>query len=189
MRELRKDSVFFGESGGGVSFSGGEPLSQPEFLAAALDACAAEGIHRVVDTSGMAPTDVVRRIAPKVDLFLFDLKIADEARHKEVVGVSNHLILENLRVLASLGSSVMVRIPIVPGYNDDPANIDDSVNLLARLGLYEIALLPYHEIGTDKYSRLGREYPVAGVVSPLPAHMQGIAERFRHDGFAVDIGG
>jgi pyruvate formate lyase activating enzyme len=189
MREIRKDCVFFDESGGGVSFSGGEPLSQPEFLAAALDACAAEGIHRVVDTSGFAPTDVVQRIAPKVDLFLFDLKVVDDLRHQESIGVSNQLILENLRVLASLRASVMVRIPIVPGFNDDKVNIDDAVNLLAGLGLRDVALLPYHEIGTDKYSRLGREYPLANVASPSAAHMEEIAERFRYDGFAVSIGG
>ena len=189
MGEIRKDLVFFEESGGGVSFSGGEPLSQPEFLAAMLDACAAEGIHRVVDTSGFAPTDVVRRIAPKVDLFLFDLKLINDVRHKDIVGASNHLILENLRVLASLRCPMVIRIPIVPGVNDDAVNIGDSINMLSRLGLHDVALLPYHAIGTDKYARLGREYPLANVATPSPAHMEEIAERFRCDGFAVSIGG
>ncbi len=189
MQELRKDRVFFDESGGGVSFSGGEPISQPDFLAAALDACAAEGIHRVVDTSGFAPTEVIQRIAPKVNLFLFDLKILDDIRHKEIVGVSNQLILENLRVLSSSGAAVMVRIPIVPGFNDDSSNLSDSVNLLVKVGVRDVALLPYHEIGTDKYSRLGREYRLTDAASPSAAEMQKIAERFRHEGFAVSVGG
>ena len=189
LRELRKDVVFFDESGGGVSFSGGEPLSQPEFLAAALDACAAEDIHRVVDTSGFAPTEFLLRIAPKVDLFLFDLKLVDDARHRHFVGASNQLILKNLRALAELGSAVSIRIPVIPGINDDVVNLDASLSLLSDVGLRDVSLLPYHRIATDKYSRLGVEYPLAAVEPPTSEHMQQIAERFRNEGFAVHIGG
>ncbi len=187
--DLRKDAVFFEESGGGVSFSGGEPLSQPDFLSAALDACAAEGFHRVVDTCGFAPADVFNRILPKVDLFLFDLKLIDDFRHQQLIGASNQVILKNLRLLADTGSAVNVRIPVIPGINDDFANIEGSLQLLTSLGLRNLSLLPYHEIGADKYSRLGIETPLAPLKPPSPTYMESLAGRFRSQGFAVQIGG
>ncbi len=189
MREIRKDAIFFDESGGGVTFSGGEPLAQPDFLAAALDACAQEGIHRVVDTSGFAPTDVLRRIAPNVSLFLFDLKTLDDARHRQFVGSSNELVLKNLKTLVALGSKLIVRIPIIPTVNDDIKQIRAAVEFLADLGLREFSLLPYHSLGDDKYSRLSLEQPKQTFSAPTLSDIQSIADRFRSHGFAVHIGG
>jgi pyruvate formate lyase activating enzyme len=149
--EIEKDRVFFEESGGGVTFSGGEPLAQPEFLAEVLELCRKKEIHTAVDTCGFAVPQVLDRIAPKVDLFLFDLKTMDEQKHIASTGESNQLILENLRRLAASGRKIVVRIPIVPGLNDDEENIRQTAGFLRTLeGISEISLLPYHRLGRGK---------------------------------------
>ena len=113
--EVAKDKAFYETSGGGVTFSGGEPLSQPEFLSALADELGARGFRTALDTSGFAPWEVLGRIARKVDLVLYDLKLMDDAAHREHTGVSNRIILENLRRLSTLGRAIRVRIPLVPG--------------------------------------------------------------------------
>jgi pyruvate formate lyase activating enzyme len=151
LEEIEKDRVFFEESGGGVTFSGGEPLSQPEFLAEVLELCRKKEIHTAVDTCGFAVPQVLDRIAPKVDLFLFDLKTMDEQKHIASTGESNQLILENLRRLAASGRKIVVRIPIVPGLNDDEKNIQQTAGFLRTLEVIsEISLLPYHRLGRGK---------------------------------------
>ncbi len=188
LRAICRDLVFYEESGGGVTFSGGEPLMQAEFLQAALDACAQEGIHRVVDTCGYAPADVLVRISQNVDLFLYDLKVMDVAKHRAFAGVSNELILENLATLARSHIPVRVRLPLVPGVNDDQRNLVDSLSFLGRLGLYEVDLLAYHHLGSEKYVRLQREYRMDKLTPPGAERMEEIADEFRRQGFSVRIG-
>jgi pyruvate formate lyase activating enzyme len=189
VRHVRRDIVFFDESGGGVTFSGGEPLMQPDFLEAALKACKAEGIHAALDTCGYARPETLLRITPHTDLVLFDLKLANSERHLQVTGVSNEVILENLSILAKSGTPLIVRIPVVPGVNDDEANMRESMNLLEGLGVSRVDLLAYHEAGTDKYQRLGSKYRLENLKPPAARIMKDLSDRFCRAGFAVRIGG
>ncbi|HWR36225.1 MAG TPA: glycyl-radical enzyme activating protein [Clostridia bacterium] len=186
---IRRDVVFFDESGGGVTFSGGEPLAQPQFLEAMLDACSELGIHKVVDTCAFSPKETVRRICRKVDTFLVDLKIMDASRHQQVTGVSNELILSNLAMLAREHASVIVRIPVIPTINDDDGNLEHSMKFLCEAGLHRVDLLAYHDIAINKYNRLGAQYDLAEVKPPTAERMEEIAGRFRDRGFDVRIGG
>ncbi len=188
VRTICRDLVFFDESGGGVTFSGGEPLMQPEFLQAALEACGRKGIHRVVDTCGYAPQDVLVRISHNVDLFLYDLKLMDAGKHREFAGVGNEIILENLAILARGHIPVRVRIPLVPGVNDDEQNVLDSLRFLGDFGLRQVDLLPYHHMGSEKYARLQRPYHLQNVMAPAAERMEAIADEFRRQGFSVAVG-
>jgi pyruvate formate lyase activating enzyme len=190
MAEVERDRAFYDQSGGGVTFSGGEPLAQPEFLAELLSACRARGLRTAVDTCGYAAWAVVDRIRPWVDLFLYDVKVVDDAKHRAFTGVSNARILANLRRLAELGHEVVLRVPLVPGVNDDEASIDALAALATSLARrYPVSLLPYHEIGIDKYRRLGREYLLEGVSEPTAERVAELAARLAQSGLQVRIGG
>jgi len=189
MTEVLKDRIFFDESGGGITVSGGEPLMQAAFVEALLSDCRARRIRTVLDTCGFADSIVIRRISEKVDLFLYDLKLMDWERHLRFTGVKYDLILRNLKMLAERGSAVIVRIPIIPGVNDDSDNMDALSGFLSSLYLRKIDLLPYHRIGSDKYDRLHLSYRMEGVVPPTVEQMETIAVRLRHDGFSVRVGG
>lgn len=184
-----KDQIFYDQSGGGVTVSGGEPLMQAEFVEALLADCRRKGIRTALDTCGYAQTETMRRVSERVDLFLYDLKLMDRSRHKIFTGVPNDLILRNLRMLAESGRAVIVRVPVIPGVNADPGNIKALSAFLASLGLREIDLLPYHKIGSDKYQRLNLPYKMEGVNPPTEAELQEIADRLRGNGFKVRIGG
>ncbi len=187
--EIEKDIIFFDESAGGVTFSGGEPLMQPEFLASLLTACRERGLHTTVDTCGLAQRETLLRMTPDVDLFLFDLKLMDAERHERYAGVRNDVILENLQTLARSGRQVIVRFPVIPGVNDDGKNLAQMIAFLAPLGLRRVDLLPYHKIGMDKYHRLKMEYRLNGIEPPSDARMQDLMRSFQREGFEVRIGG
>jgi pyruvate formate lyase activating enzyme len=155
--EVEKDRPFFETSGGGVTLSGGEPLSQPEFLIALVGELRARGFRMALDTSGFGAWDVLERVARKVDLVLYDLKLMDDAGHKKHTGVSNRLILDNARRLSKLGRAIRIRIPIVPGVNDDAENIRRTADFLKPLANIErVAILPYHRGGRAKAEGIGR---------------------------------
>lgn len=155
--EAEKDRIFYETSGGGVTFSGGEPLSQPGFLTALAEELRGRGIRTVLDTSGFAAWDVLERVARKVDLVLYDLKLMDDAGHIKHTGVSNRIILENLRRLSALGRAIRVRVPLVPGVNDDPENIRRTAEFLKPLANIErVGVLPYHKGGRAKAEGLGQ---------------------------------
>jgi len=189
IERIRSDVVFFDESGGGVTFSGGEPLMQPDFLLAALRICKADGIQTAVDTCGFAAPELVVRIRDHVDLFLFDLKLADTDRHRQFTGVDNALILQNLCMLVRNNKSVVVRIPVIPGINDDDSNIRGSMALLAQIGIQRVDLLSYHATGMDKCRRLGSPFRLPEVRPPSTEKMRELSEWFGREGFAVRIGG
>ena len=156
VREVMKDTIFYDESGGGVTFSGGEPLMQIEFLHALLDACKQNNIHTAVDTSGYGPPEFFDRVYDSVDLFLFDLKLIDDEAHSTYTGVSNSLILNNLKYLAGRGNKVQPRIPLIPGITDTGENLSRIVFLLRSLKTIDrVDLLPYNRIGEGKYDVLG----------------------------------
>ncbi len=156
LTEVLKDKVFYENSGGGVTFSGGECTLQIDFLFEILRACKENGIHTAVDTAGYVPFERFERILPYTDLFLYDVKCFDDKKHKQYTGVSNELILENLRKLMATEKSVWIRIPIIRGVNDTVAEMRKIKEFLDLYGTPEkIDLLPYHFLGENKYSALG----------------------------------
>jgi pyruvate formate lyase activating enzyme len=190
LREIEKDRVFYEESGGGATFSGGEPLLQHEFLRALLAACRERGIQTVVDTSGYAPPDVVDAVAPLVDLFLFDIKTIDDRKHREYTGVSNRTILENLRRLAARKAPIVVRVPLVPGVNDDEESIRSIGEFVRTLdGVRGVHILPYHRSGTEKYRRLGMTYQLHGMLPPSSEDITRTVALVRTYTDSVSVGG
>lgn len=190
MAEIRKDLPFYDTSGGGVTFSGGEPLMQAEFLLELLKACGKLQIHRTVDTTGYGATTTLLEIARYVELFLYDLKHMDSGMHKHYTGVDNTLILENLAALSHAGHRLRVRIPLIAGINDDQANIRATAEFLRPLpGIEGIDILPYHGIGRSKYQKLERHYPGADMTAPTPQYINTLVEIFRRVGLDVRIGG
>ncbi|MDD8025448.1 MAG: glycyl-radical enzyme activating protein [Acidobacteriota bacterium] len=188
--EVERDRLFYEQSRGGATLSGGEPLNQPDFAAALLSALRARGFHTVLDTSGLAPWTVLDRVAAEADLVLYDLKLMDDARHKEFAGASNRLILENFCRLAALGRPLHVRIPLVAGVNDDDANIRTTIDFLRPLpAVRRIDLLAYHKGGQEKYRTLGQENCFRIFAPPSVERMEALRRAFAAAGFAVTIGG
>jgi pyruvate formate lyase activating enzyme len=179
MGELAKDAVFYRDSGGGVTFSGGEPLAQIDFLTALLLAAKKQGWHTAVDTSGQAPFADFEKIMPLVDLFLFDLKSMDPAKHRCFCGEENGLILDNLAKLSRRARSLAIRVPLVPGFNDSPADLARMADFCASLPrVHPLHLLPYHRNGSGKMKRLGRSDPLPGTRPPTAAGLQKAREIF-----------
>ncbi|HVO13278.1 MAG TPA: glycyl-radical enzyme activating protein [Vicinamibacteria bacterium] len=190
MEEILCDRIFYDESGGGVTFSGGEPLAQPEFLAALLAACRAASLHTAVDTCGFAPRPRLLALVPLVDLFLFDVKLVDDARHRALTGLPAAPILDNLRALAAAGARLWIRVPVIPGHTDAEADLAATAALVAGLpGVGKVCLLPYHATGVPKTSRLGRANPLGELTPPPAGRLQSLAAVFRERGLAVQIGG
>jgi len=190
MEEIEKDILFFDESGGGATFSGGEPLMQAEFLLALLQACKAKDIHTALDTSGFAPREVFLSIRDWVDLVLFDLKIMNDEQHRKYTGVSNRLILENLRALDETRKRTVVRFPVVPQLTDTEENIADIVAFVAALkSIHDVALLPYHKMAGGKYKRLKQANPMEGIDTPTGQRIEVIRRQFESHGFRVSSGG
>jgi len=188
--EIARDVVFYDESGGGATFSGGEPLMQPAFLAKLLARCRALEIHTAVDTTCHAPWEVLEPLAALADLLLCDVKHMDAAAHSRLTGVSNELILGNLRRLAAAGRAIVVRMPLIPGRNDDEPNIMATGAFVASLGgVARIDLLPYHEGARSKLARLGRTEPVLDAPRPDARHLADVAERLAAFGLEVKTGG
>jgi pyruvate formate lyase activating enzyme len=189
MQEVEKDSSFYDESKGGVTFSGGEPLMQIDFLDSVLAECKARGVRTAVDTSGYAPWDAVERIADKVDLFLYDIKAMDDGVHRKYTGVSNKWILDNFRRLAECGSNLYVRFVVIPGINDDKANITETAEFVKTCGVKQVYLLPYHRAGTEKYKGLGRSYKLGTLRSPSDRRLKAIKGQFEKARLSVRVGG
>jgi pyruvate formate lyase activating enzyme len=190
MAEVLKDRVFYQDSGGGVTVSGGEPLSQPQFLLAVLAACRREGLHTALDTTGFGQTDHLLAAAAMADLVLFDLKAFNEDRHLQLTGVSNKPILANLRHLDREHHNIWIRLPVVPGCNADPGDLQQLAGFVR--GLHHVTLvnlLPFHRTGIDKFARLGKAHALAAVQAPS-AELMDIALRIFHDaGLPARIGG
>lgn len=188
---LLKDMHFYEESGGGVTFSGGEPLMQPDGLVRLLEACKKQGIHTTVDTCGYASPEQFERILPVTDLVLFDLKHMDPALHKEHTGVDNGPILSNAAYLLKQGAQVIFRIPVIPGINTTDSEVSAMVRFLSEGAgkMKEVHLLPYHRIAGNKYRKLDMEQHLAGVAEPGEQMMFQLKETFKQTGLDVIIGG
>lgn len=190
LRLVMADEPFYDQSGGGVTFSGGEPLFQPEFLHALLLACRQQGLHTAVDTSGYAPVEKLLKTARDAGLILYDLKLMDDRLHRKYVGVSNELILSNLKRLAAEGLEIWIRQPLIPGITDTEENLDALADWLEEnVRLRRICLLPYNLFGEEKLKR----FKVESRLRPAPTQSDGelamMADRLRSRGFEVSVGG
>lgn len=187
-----KERIFMEESDGGITFSGGEPLLQPDFIEESLKLFKKAGIHTTIDTSGYTSDDIIRRVMPFTDLFLFDLKHLDSDKHTEFTGVGNKRILENLSLLISEKKKIFLRFPVIPGFNDDENHLKrvrDFASGLDSDSVTGIYLLPYHHIGSSKYKRFKMEYRMGDTGQPSDKRMNELKEYFRESGLKVKIGG
>lgn len=198
LAEVLRDRPVYEESGGGVTFSGGEPLAQPEFLLAALEACRREGLHATVDTCGFAPRETALAVAARADLLLWDVKTLDPQRHLALTGVPLAPILSNLAAVSGTGVPIWLRIPVIPGVNDDEASVAGAATLAARTpSVRRVSLLPYHRTAIGKRDRLGRGADCGPIASanlaqtppPAPARMAALAALFAPTGIETTIGG
>ena len=198
MDEIKKDMTFFEDSNGGVTFSGGEPLSQSEFLKEILIKCKNTGIHTAVDTSGYGPVGSFESIIPYCDLFLFDIKNINADAHFAQTGIQLQTVLENLKLLIESEKRIWIRIPIIPALNDDMDGYRTLCQVLKDMHksksipneiIEKICLLPFHDIGKDKYSRLGSNYTLGKINKPDPDFIASAEELFISYGFKVQIGG
>jgi len=195
MNELRMDRIFYSESSGGVTFSGGEPMMQPEFLLELLKECKANSLHTTIDTSGYADQEIIEKIHPYTDLFLYDLKLMDDTDHIRYTGVSNKPILENLMYLISEGKQVVIRIPVIPGITDTAQNIREIKEFLSNpmkerisASQLKISLLPYHSIAKNKYTRFHIDYKTKNLKDLTKESLIPLKKEFEAEGFIVKIG-
>ncbi len=187
--EAGRDRGFFEASGGGVTFSGGEPLAQPAFLLACLDACRDAGLHAAVDTCGFAGRETALAAARRADLVLWDLKTTDPARHLALTGAPLAPILANLAAVAEVGTPIWLRVPVIPGVNDDDASLAAAARLAAETpAVRRVSLLPYHRTADGKRARLGCAAAMPGVEPPPPERMRAAAAVFADAGVEARIG-
>ncbi|AET69424.1 glycyl-radical enzyme activator family protein [Desulfosporosinus orientis DSM 765] len=190
MTEIEKDIIFYDESGGGVTFSGGEALMQPEFLLEILKECRKKEIHTAIETCGFVKLEVLAKLKDYVDLFLFDIKHMNSRKHQELTGVPNELILANLTWLAENHANVILRLAVIPGMNDEEAGLDQLGEFVKSLkSIQEVHCLPYHQAGVEKYRRLGLDYPLLDLQPPGDDYMAEIKKRLEQYGLKVSIGG
>jgi pyruvate formate lyase activating enzyme len=190
VREIEKDVLFFDESGGGVTFSGGEPLVQSEFLDAVLRECKRREIHTAIDTTGYASSEILEQVMHHVDLFLYDLKLMDNDLHLKYTGVSNRCILENLKMLVDQGKNIAIRFPLIPGITDSDDNLSAMVDYLSCLRrISNIHILPFHNTAQHKYKRLDMEDKTGEILPPTLDQIESVKLRFEDAGLSVHIGG
>jgi len=184
--EVEKDRPFYKNSGGGVTFSGGEPLLQKDFLKALLAECKSRGIHTAVESAINVPWKWLEEIQPYVDLFLVDVKLIDEEKHKQVTGVSNARILENLVKLAEAVCELWIRVPVIPEVNDNIEEIGKIAELVKGLKKVKlIELVPFHGMAKGKYESLGMDYKAADYNPPTDDLMNKLNSILKVKGFTA----
>ncbi len=191
METIEKERIFFDQSGGGVTFSGGEPLLHSKMLVELLDECGRRGIHRAVDTAGNVSTDIILEVAKRTDLFLYDLKMMDAGSHLEWTKAGNERILANLKAISEKEAHIIIRIPIIGGVNDTDQNIEQTAAFIARLAgdKKEVHLLPYHKIAQHKYSKLGKHDDFEPFLEPDNETLFRAIAQFAAYGIKAEIGG
>ena len=187
MEIVKKDSLFYRNSGGGVTASGGEPLAQPEFLLELFKRCHESGIDTVLDTCGYVQWEVLEEILNYTDLVLFDIKHMDTERHEQLTKVSNQLILENAKRIADHGTPEIIRMPLVPGYNDSRENIEALARFMVDSKIFRLDLVPYHQMGESKYNRLDLVYKLNDVKPYKEEEVEAIKKIFQSYGLKVEI--
>lgn len=190
LAEIEKDRLFYEESGGGITLSGGEPLLQPDFTRQILRECKRRGIHSALDTCGYVEWPILDQCRAFVDLFLYDLKILDERKHREYTGVSNQVILDNLIKLSKNGHTITIRLPLIPGITDDQENIQAICRFVRALPhAHPIDILPYHDIAAGKYERLLRFNPLQNISALSTDKLDQIVNAMQQYDIKVAIGG
>ena len=188
IEEVLQDKAFFDQSGGGVTFSGGEPLYQPNFLEALLKLSKKNNLHTTLDTCGYAHQDIIKQLLPNIDLVLFDVKIIDNRLHQQYTGVSNNQVKENLSFLVMNDKNVIIRYPVLPGINDSEEKIRKLGEYIKGLNRkIQVDLLPYHELIGDKYSRLDRHFMTENWRTPTGEEMQKIQGNLSAFGLEVSF--
>lgn len=187
MAEIIKDELFFNRSGGGVTISGGEPLSQGPFVLELLRACKERGLHTTLDTSGYGSWSVLEKLLEYLDLVLFDIKHMDPKAHTQGTGKSNALPLSNLRRIP-LNIKVWIRLPIIPGYNDSEENLDKVIALAQETGAEKISLLPFNRYGDGKYLNLGRGIPMPSLKMLSKEKIEEVRLHLERSGIPVAVG-
>ena len=190
MEAIDKESVFYSESGGGVTLSGGEPLMQPEFAVGLLKACRAKGYHTAVDTCGHVQPEIMKDVANVTDLFLYDLKHPDTTEHEKYTGAEDDLILSNLQLLGKLQKQVIIRIPVIPGINDSEKVTERILATIKEAGGFkEVHLLPFHNLAGNKYERFRIENKLREQDNLESQNLEPMKKQFETEGFEVRIGG
>ena len=179
MTEIKKDMPFYEQSGGGVTFSGGEPFYQAEFLVEALECCKEEYINTAIDTSGYCDTGAILKAAETTNYFLYDVKFIDSSKHEKYCGMPNDLILKNLERIAETRTRLLIRIPVIPTINDDMAEMTAIYNFIYDMkNIQAVHLLPYHSIHTDKYKKIGKQYEFVEISGDESPNMNAIKDLF-----------
>ena len=190
MTEICKDLPFYDQSGGGVTFSGGEPFDQPEFLLALLVACRDLSIHRTIDTSAAVSPELLLAAARVADLMLCDIKHMDSGEHEKYTGIGNERILDNIRLLAASGCELRIRLPLIPGVNDSGDNIAAAIEFIKRLETVRcVDVLPYHRAAEAKYRKLDIDYPGEGIAELVDSSLERAVELIRQQGLEPVVGG
>ncbi len=190
LHEVLQDRPYYNRSGGGITLSGGESLLQPDFAVALLKACKESGINTAIETTGFAKADIIERFLPYLDTVLMDIKHINSQKHKEFTSQSNERILENAKLIAQKANKLIIRVPVIPTFNDTIAEIAEIAAFAANLpNVDEIHLLPYHNMGRDKYIGLGRDYGMGDVKSPTNELMEVLKQTAQQFGLKVQIGG
>lgn len=190
MLDVLADLPYYRRSGGGVTLSGGEVLCQADFAAELLEACHAEGLHTAIESAASSSFSEIAKLLPHLDLYLMDIKHMDGKKHKEYTGIDNARILENARRVAESGVELIIRTPVVPGFNDTAEEIRAISRFAASLpGVREHHLLPYHRLGQDKYEGLGRAYSLKDIEPPSHEKMEYLLSVAEESGLKCQIGG
>lgn len=190
LNELKNDTIYYRNSGGGITFSGGEPFFQQEFFEQLLIGCKANGWHTTIETTGYTNEKVLKKILPLIDLVLMDIKHMDDQKHKKYTGTSNKTVLKNARIIAKSGVPLIIRIPVIPEVNDDLINIKATANFVSSLGsIEELQLMPYHRLGQNKYEYLGREYALKEIKPSSKNNINQLKEVVEACGLKCSIGG
>ena len=186
---VKRDSLFYQASGGGVTVSGGEVLLHPQFVTSLLEICRRDGIHTCIETSGFGPESALQQMLPFLDYVLFDLKLMNSSKHHQYTGQINELILANARTVAQSRPEFLFRMPLIPGVNDDQENIRETAEFLHELGqrAARIELMPYHRLGTGKYESLDMTYQMAELTAPDSDRVERVKKAFQELGIACSI--
>lgn len=188
-KELSKDILFYRQSGGGVTVSGGEVLMNADFAVELFKLCKEECIHTAVETTGYGNFNKLKELSEYTDLFLFDIKHSDSKIHKELTAVENSLILENLSRLSKVGKKIILRVPLILGLNDDENNIKNTIEIAKTNDITEMHILPYHSLGLDKYKRLQQDYKMPDLQKHKSAYLESIKNAVENSGIKCIIGG